>query len=263
MIKTVVLGGGFISGHLVRKLRKLKHKVTLIHHDEKPVIKEADYIFYISSYGNHYHQKDPVLTIKANVTDYLSLLRSTLDVQYRGLFYFSTSSVTLPVQTTYSDSKYIGELLGKRFFKKYHKPIVSIRPSSVYGEGEADFRFFPTLIRNFKKKQKMPLTEGCHDWIYINDFVDGVVAVMNHAHELSGKSVPVGTGIQTKNSQIFKMMINIAGYAVPTEETQSVKRHYDTKNWVADNTILKSFGWEPKYKLEEGLTKLWENYKDA
>lgn len=258
MIKTVVIGSrGLIAPHLIRKLQSLGHEVKSFHHDQKVDIKKADYLFYVCSYGNHYHQKDSYQIFKANVLDYLTLLRQTIDIQYKGFFYFSTSSVTLPVQTDYSDAKYVGEILGKRYFKKYHKPIVSIRPASVYGEGEAPFRFFPTLFKHFKSKSPFPLTEGSHDWIYVEDFIDALILIMENVQRFLGKSVPIGTGIQTKNSQIVEMMTKIAGYKIKTFSSDKVKRHYDVKNWVSDASIIKSLGWMPKYTLFEALKKLY------
>lgn len=262
MIKTVIIGSsGFIAPHLIKRLKKLGHSVTAFHHNDKVVVKDADYIFYTASYGNHYFQKDPQLTVKANIVDYLKLLNSTLPIKYKGLFYFSTSSVTLPVQTDYSNAKYIGELLGKRFFKKFHKPIVSIRPSSVYGEGEADFRFFPVIVKAAKSGTSMPFSEGYHDWIYISDFIDGLITALDNAQELSGRSVAIGTGKATANSEIIRLMGEIAGKRVKTHSSDSAKRVYDTKNWFADITQLKQLGWSPKVSLIDGLKKVYNYYE--
>ena len=259
-MKIIVIGTGFIGNHLIKKLQDLKHEVTIFHHDDKIEIKEADYIFFLQSYGNHYHQKDEYQTIKANIIDYLKLLRLTSDIQYRGLIYFSTSSVILPVQTAYSDAKFIGEIIGRRFYKKYNKPVVSIRPSSIYGQGEADFRFIPTIINHLKSGKPMPLTAGNHDWLYIEDFIDGVIKVMENSQTLAGKSVPIGTGIKTSNYDVLKILMEISGKTIKTHHSPKVKREYDTKNWVADITLMKSLGWKPKYTLREGLKKTYDHF---
>lgn len=260
MIKKVtIIGSGLIGDALAKKLRS-KYKVTVLHHDDKLDIKESDFIFYVASYGNHYSQIDEYKTFKANVFDYLHLLRDTVDVPYVALFYFSTSSVTLPVQTNYSDSKYIGEILSKRFHKKYNKPIIVIRPSSVYGIGEKEWRFFPVAINNVMDGKDMPITKGYHDWIEVTDFINGVVKLMENPSKVLGKSVPIGTGVQTSNHQVMGTIMRLIGKTVKLIESDTVKRKYDTVNWVADNSIIKGMGWKQKVTLEKGLSKMFKHY---
>jgi nucleoside-diphosphate-sugar epimerase len=259
-MKTYVFGGtGFIGKHLVNKLVSLGHEVILVKHDTPYTITEADYIFYLASYGNHFNQKDKFETVKANILDLVELLRTTKDINYKAFIHISTSSVTLPIQTLYSDTKAVAEVLCKRYVRKYKKPIVSIRPSSVYGPGEAEFRFIPTIIKNLGKS--MPFTEGMHDWIYIDDFIEGTLQVVDHIQKLSGKSIPIGTGKQTSNSKVVESLIDISDSSIDLIKSKSVERPYDTKNWVADTTIMRSLGFEPKYSLREGLRKTYGTLK--
>ena len=256
MKKICVIGTGFIGNSLIKKLKSLKYEVKVYHHDDKINIKKADYIFYLASYGNHFHQKEQDKIYKANLFDYIKLLRETLNVDYKALFYFSTSSVVLPVQTDYSDSKFMGEMMSKKFFKKHRKPIICIRPFSIFGEDEADFRFIPTAIRNVKEGKDMPITEGWHDFIYIDDFINGVIRLMENSHRFIGKSFSIGTGRRTSNHQVVEYIMKILDKRVKLVESDKVKRPYDTKVWVADTTWLKSLGWKPMYNIEKGLERI-------
>ena len=257
-MKIVVIGTGFLGNSLIKKLKSLKYNVKVYHHDDKINIKKADYIFYLASYGNHYHQKEQDKIYKANLFDYIKLLRETVNIPYKALFYFSTSSVVLPIQTDYSDSKFMGEIMSKKFFKKYKKPITCIRPFSIYGEDEADFRFIPTAISNVKQGKDMPITEGWHDWIYIDDFIDALVLLIENSHKFIGKSFPIGTGKRTSNHEVANLVMKILDKKVKLVESDKVKRPYDTKYWVADITQLKSLGWKPKYSIEKGLKRVIE-----
>lgn len=257
MKKIVIIGFGFISSYLSKRLKK-DYDTKVYHHDDKIDIKETDYIIYLASYGNHFNQQDPYKIWKANVYDYMEILKKTRDIQYRGLIYFSTSSVNLPVQTAYSESKYIGEVIGRKTNKKLNKPIISIRPFSVYGPGEAEFRFIPSIVKCLKEGKSMPLSEGYHDWIYVEDFVDAVVKIMEKSLDLAGKTISIGTGKQTSNSDIVKMLEKISGKKLKTIETPKM-RPYDNERWIADITMIKSLGWKQSYTLEEGLKKIWES----
>lgn len=180
-------------------------------------------------------------------------------MDYKGFIHFSTSSVTLPVQTLYSETKAIAEYFVRKKNHKNGKPTVSIRPASIYGPGEAEHRFIPTVIHNIKKNKPIKLTDGMHDWTYIEDFIDGVIAVINNIDQVKGRAVGIGTGIQTPNRGIINKLFRIAGKEVPINKSTSVARVYDTTNWTVDATLVRSFGWEPKHTTEEGLQKTYES----
>jgi nucleoside-diphosphate-sugar epimerase len=258
MINSIVFGsGGFLGKHLVKRLKKEGHQVWEIHRNEDYDIKEVDYIFYLSSYGNHYIQTDKYETIKANILNYYELLNHTKSINYKQLIHFSTSSVNLPVQTTYSESKYIAELLGSIYADKYNKNIISIRPYSVYGEGEANFRFIPKLIHSLKYNLSFSLSDGWHDWIYIEDFIDALMTIVDLSKP--EQSIEIGTGIQSSNSMVVSLLERISGKKIKIIDGEN--RIYDTNNWVADPSYLNLIGWKPKYTLEDGLTKVWEYYQ--
>jgi len=260
-MKIYIFGAsGFIGSHLVKKLTTLKHEVVIIHHGKPYKVKDPDYILYLSSYGNHFNQQDKTKIVKANILDLYELLRETKDMPYKGFIHFSTSSVILPIQTLYSDTKFIAEILCRRYAKKYHKPITSIRPFSIYGEGEADFRFIPTVIHSLKKRGEMLVVNANHDWTYIDDFIEGVLKVMDNITKVVGRSVPIGTGKQYSNETVIKILENIAKKKLKKQEVNTL-RPYDSFNWVADATLICSLGWKPNVSLQEGLKRTYGYYK--
>jgi nucleoside-diphosphate-sugar epimerase len=206
--------------------------------NEKPHI-----IFHCASYGNHYDQKSDYQTIMTNVLGTYNMLSASLYVPYIKFYNFSTSSVTLDVETFYSASKKSSEAIANAFKTKYDKPIVNIRPYSVYGEGEADFRFIPKVIKSLVFGEKMNVDENAtHDWIYIQDFIDGL---------LDGYT-EIGTGIKTTNIEIIRILENISGKKL--RYTKSHLRNYDNNNWVCKNGVK-------HISIEEGLEKTYRYYE--
>ena len=255
-MKVVVYGSsGFIGSHLTERLKQLNHEVIEAHHDKPFIPTEADYIFYLSSYGNHYTQNDKYQTIKANILDLYSLLKSTRNIPYKAFIHFSTSSVILPVQTLYSDSKFVAELICKRFARKYNKNVLSVRPYSVYGPGEAKFRFIPTAMQRVKEGKLLKLTQGYHDWIYIDDFIDALISVMTNADMFIGKSVSIGTGLQYSNFEVVTILEEIIKKKANWKYSSDVKRIYDNNHWVSDNTLVSLTGWKPSTGITKGLMK--------
>ena len=269
MPKAVITGyHSFIAGHLIKRLEEEKFEIVKLERGYT-TIEDFDYWFHLSSYGNHYHQKDEKTTFDVNVKYLFDILNSIKDKQFTAFINFSTSSVDLSVQTMYSATKYIGEQICNIFREKYKKPIISIRPYSVFGEGEADFRFIPTVINNGLNGDKTKvILEPRHDWIYIGDFVEAVLLIVKNIDSLKGQPIPIGTGISWSNQEVVEIIDQIFH-----EYDNNYKeifydvlghniRSYDTQDWRADNSILKSLGWQQKHSLREGLIECYKYYKN-
>jgi len=133
------------------------------------------------------------------------------------------------------------------------RPVVVIRPFSVYGPGEAHERFIPTLYRCWKNGHEMSLGPGVHDWIYVDDLVLGIQLVSFAPPEvLRGQVVNLGSGVQNSNEEVVRMFVEIAGPVIVRRVASM--RTYDSDCWVADITHAReTFGFHPRYDLQRGL----------
>mgnify|MGYP001575285658 FL=1 len=222
-------------------------------------LQEPDYIFHLAAAGNHSNQKDEQQIFEANVVGTWNMLMASKDVPYKLFVYFSTSSVDLPYETFYSATKASCERIIKAFVNEYEKPIVIVRPFSVYGPGEADFRFIPTVCRALITGEKMPLDpDPVHDWIYIDDVIEAILLIIERREHI-GSIVEIGTEKQTKNIEIAVLLTIIANKELQYVFERNM-RVYDSSSWKADISELVLHKWEPKYTLEEGLRKTYEWY---
>ena len=241
---------GFIGQATTKYLEDRYHYVVgiprnlLFKSDELKAFIEAenpDYIIHLAAYGNHSFQQDDAMTIEVNITGTYNLLEASKGVPYKTFYNISTSSVYLPVQTMYSATKFGAERIANAFKIKYGKNIVNVRPYSVYGEGEADFRFIPTVIRCLETGDKMILDEhATHDWIYIQDYIVGM---------LEGKP-EVGRGISSTNLTVVKMLEEISGKKLNYEK--GILRKYDNNQWRASHSV------EHSLSLREGLKRTYD-----
>lgn len=275
---------GFIGTHLVKRLRDDGHGVFPIPHDSlqnpiqlKPLLQQfpPDYVIHMAAYGNHSKQKDPTEMVNANILGTHNLLSSLQDIPIQGLINFGSSSEygkkSKPMSendvpgtdTFYGATKVASTYLCKAFAKVFRKNVVTVRPFSVYGPGEADFRFIPTMCKSLLTQEPTKLAmEPVHDWIYIDDFTDGVLRVIDNVEKLQGQIVNIGTGEQYSNVQVVNMLENISGKTLTYEIFgMSDMRIFDTVSWVADNTKLKRLGWIQKHSLRDGLKSTFEFYE--
>lgn len=273
MIFWLTGSNGFLGKHLIKQFGK-RH-IICIPHEELYSIKflqelpQPDVIYHMAGYGNMAHQKEPEKIVQANVTALHTLLFALKDTPFKAFINASSSSVygvkdhpmhetnSLDATDYYGITKTIGELMIRSYVQEFNKPIVSARLFSVYGEGEADFRFIPTVIRCIKKKEPMNLAPGMHDWIYIDDVINALLLLQENAKELQGKSVNIGTGIQYDNYDIVRKLCDIAHVDIRKLPITHLNSLRSRNCWVADNTLLRSLVWIPKFSLQEGLTNVW------
>lgn len=260
-MKALIIGSGFISRYLTHCLVKNKIEVIINHHNDTHDYK-VDYIFYLAAHGNHYQQRDDIKsTFKANVADFFDVLTSTQNIDYKALIYVSTSSVHLPTQTMYSGTKHATEKIIQGYVHQNNKPVISVRPFSVYGEYEADFRFIPTVIKSIVKYETFKLVpKARHDWIYASDLVEGMFLCAKNADKLKGHAIDIGTSYDTSNLNIVKMIETIMNKPAKYEIINQM-RTYDNDLWMANPEPLETMGWSPKVSLSDGLRKTIEYYQ--
>ncbi len=276
--KILVTGAnGFIGSGLVKELEDGGARVIKL---DRAILTQPDVlirtikrikpskIFHLAAYGNHYDQKDVREIYNANVYGTFNLLQAASQAGVKCFVNTGSSSeygkkdvpmkedMVPEANTMYGATKVASTYLSKAFASEYGLPVVTVRPFSVYGPGEAEHRFIPTVIRCCLSGQPLKLAHGVHDWIYIDDFVNGMIIAANNIRKLSGEVVNIGTGKQYSNEKVVEEVQNICGINVKKEEIGSI-RNFDTiTSWVADNEKLRSFGWKPKIDLRNGIEKV-------
>lgn len=279
-MKILISGiNGFLGTHLkkyypTRNVRGIDRELLYDYQGLRNFLisEQPNYIFHFASYGNMATQLNPLQTVRANIDSTANMLMASNDIDYSAFLYISTSSVygekthamhetnSLEPKTYYASCKAAAEIIAKAHVEHFNKPVVIVRPFSVYGPGEADFRLIPTIIRCIKNREPMKLAEGKHDWIYIEDFISGLLAILDNINNLKGKAVNIGTGQQWDNYEVLKHLCYIAHVDpkdLPIEHFGKLRTY---QMWVADNTLLRSLGWRQRFSLSDGLQKCWEAY---
>ncbi len=267
---------GFIGSHLRKRFPK-RNTLCIPHRKLKDIQwlqklaseKPPSAIYHFAAYGNMAHQKNEYQMVESNIFYLWNLLSATKNCNYHIFVNCSTSSVygeknhpmhetnSLEAKDFYAITKICGEFLVKAFVEKYDKPVVNIRPFSVYGPGEASYRFIPTIIQCIREKKPMKLAPGMHDWCYIEDLLDGIMAVQERVKDVKGLAVNIGTGQQHDNYDVFKhlcMLAKVDMNSLPVEHIRSLR---SKDSWVADNSLLHRLGWVQKYSLIDGLKEIW------
>jgi len=229
---------------------------------------KPDHIINCAAYGNMAHQDNVDAIYQVNLNNTLTLLQATKDIDYKSLILIGSSSEygdksesmseldMCETDTFYGASKVAQTYLARAFKKQFKKPISVIRPFSIYGPGEADFRFIPTIIKSIEIGEEFNLVkEPSHDWIYIEDFIDGLLLATQKNIDI----LNIGSGKQYSNIEVVETLEEIAKKSASYNIIPQL-RGFDTKYWVADNSLLKDLGWKQRFNLLNGLKETYERY---
>lgn len=288
--------GGFIGANLTRRLLSLGydihalwkkssnpwriedikkqitiHNVDLLNKDSISSVLDKiqpTAIVHLATYSSYRNQEDIEEITRTSIIGTLNLLLASKDIPYEVFVNTGSSSEygfkEKPMKETdllepvsfYASSKAGQTLLCQAFAYEYEKPIVTIRPFSVYGPNEQDDRFIPTIIKSLISKKDINLTRGAQrrDFIYVDDLVDIYVKALEKKELLKGKILNGGTGKEYTNDEIVETLFKVTGKNVNVQKGKYPKRMWDTPHWVADmNQTGKLLNWKPKFSLEKGL----------
>lgn len=268
------------SSHLWR-IKDILNKVKVYRGDllnKKKLTKivskiNPNFIIHLAAYSNYRNQSKVEQMIETNIKGLLNLLIASKNINYK-LFINTGSSSEYGIKdepmkekdmlapiSFYAVTKASATFLCQVFAKEYKKPIVTLRPFSVFGPYEEEGRFIPTIIKAVLKNKPIKITPGNQrrDFIYIKDIVDIYIKTLSYGKKLSGQILNMGTGIEYSNDEVIQTLFKVANKKVRIEKGAYPKRIWDTSHWVADiSKTKKVLKWKPKFSLERGLNEIYK-----
>ncbi len=84
----------------------------------------------------------------------------------------------------------------KMLYRNYDFPIMVVRPGNLFGPLQNMSKFIPYVIEQLRTNQPLNVTpcEQKRDFIYVDDFVNGIHQLMRVAHVAQGEIVNVSSG---------------------------------------------------------------------
>ncbi len=298
---------GFIGSVLLRTLLRRGEKVAIILRKESNVWRISDLlgqvtihysdlsslpklesiikkvkptvIYHLATNGAYSYQDNADQIIQTNILGTWNLLQACNIVDYELFVNTGSSSeygfkqfamretdITEPA-SYYAVTKCAQTLLCSHIARQEKKPIVTLRPFSVYGPFEEPRRLVPTLMMSLLQNKKMSLVSPtiARDYIYIDDMVSAYLKISKLKMN-SGEYFNIGTGVQTTIKEIVNKSSRISGKEGNFIWEGLDNRKWDTDVWVGDISKAKRLlNWQPKHSLESGITETWKwfekNYK--
>ncbi len=234
----------------------------------RPLYDGVDYVFHLAAEARIQPAiLNPIEAVRINTVGTCTVLQCSREAGVKRVMYSSTSSAygknePPNIETQYEDclnpysvSKVAGEKLCKMYTELYALPTVIFRYFNVYGERQPLRGQYAPVIGIFlrQKADGEPLTivgdgNQRRDFTYVGDICQAniLAATKEVDYEAYGQVYNVGTGNNYSINQVARMISN--------NTTNIVPRPGETRLSLANNQkIRKTFGWEPKMKLQDWI----------
>lgn len=247
--------------------------------------------------GVRYSITNPDAYVESNLIGFYNILEACRHHEVEHLVYASSSSVygsnkKVPYSTDdkvdnpvslYAATKKSNELMAHAYSKLYNIPSTGLRFFTVYGPaGRPDMAYFGFTDKLVKGETIKIFNYGnCkRDFTYVDDIVEGVVRVMQHAPEKrtgeDGLPIPPYKVYNIGNNQpenlldfvtilqeeLIRAGVLPADYDFESHKELVPMQPGDVPVTYADTTPLEQdFGFKPSTPLREGLRKFAEWYR--
>lgn len=248
--------------------------------------------------GVRYSITNPDVYIESNIIGFYNILEACRNHPVEHLVYASSSSVyggnkKVPFSaddkvdnpvSLYAASKKSNELMAHAYSKLYNIPSTGLRFFTVYGPaGRPDMAYFGFTNKLLKGETIQIFNYGnCQrDFTYVDDIVEGVKRVMQHAPEkaIGNDGLPVtpyavyniGNSspenlldfVDILQQELVQAGVLPEGYDFEAHTKLVPMQPGDVAVTYADTSMLeRDFGFKPNTPLREGLRKFAQWYKE-
>lgn len=247
--------------------------------------------------GVRYSITNPGAYVESNLIGFYNILEACRNYEVEHLVYASSSSVygsnkKVPYSTDdkvdnpvslYAATKKSNELMAHAYSKLYNIPSTGLRFFTVYGPcGRPDMAYFGFTNKLIKGDKIQIFNYGnCkRDFTYVDDIVEGVVRIMQHAPEKEvgedGLPIPpykvynIGNNspenlldfVQILQEELLAAGVLPADYDFEAHKELVAMQPGDVPITYADTSALEEdFGFKPHTSLRNGLRAFAQWYK--
>jgi len=158
-------------------------------------------------------------------------------------------------KSPYAITKILGETICNNYSWNYQHEINIVRFFNLFGENQPENYIIPTIITQALMKKKVTIrnTQIIRDFLYIDDAVKAILAVIKHGK--SGETYNIGSG---KGTAIAHIVDYIASRIVDLTIEDLKMSGSEPKSMIANISKIKEIGWKQSTSLNAGLDKMIE-----
>ncbi len=168
----------------------------------------------------------------------------------------------------YAVAKISGIKMCQAYNRQYGTDFVSVMPTNLYGPGDhydaESSHVIPALIKKFHEAREVN-AEGVTLWgtgralrefLYVDDLAEACVLRMESKASLD--VVNVGSGVELSIADLAERVRAVVGYKGRVSFDSS--RPDGTPRKLLDSGHMRSLGWAPRWSIEDGLARTYEDF---
>ncbi|MCE7927519.1 MAG: dTDP-glucose 4,6-dehydratase [Dehalococcoidia bacterium] len=215
---------------------------------------------------------DPGIFVRTDVEGVVSLLEAVRATRTARLVHMSTDEVfgslapgveaeeegQFAPTSPYSASKAAAELQVRAYAETYELPVTVLRSCNVYGPNQHIEKFIPLFITRALAGVPLPLYgDGLQEreWIHVDDIVAAVGLLLEHLPGAAGAhAIHIGSGERLPNRVVAEAICRLAGRDESLIQRVEDRPGHD-RRYALNSRRLRSRGWRPAVRFEEGLER--------
>jgi CDP-glucose 4,6-dehydratase len=158
----------------------------------------------------------------------------------------------------YDASKVCSEVLARSYAKSFGTPVAVVRAANIYGPGDLNWnRLVPGTIRSLLRGEAPVIrSDGTleRDYLYLDDVVNGYLAVGEHLPEVSGQAFNLGTEDPISVLAMVEAIIGAVGARIEPTILGVAANEIDRQS-LASAKAFEMLGWTPSTDLSDGLRR--------
>ena len=161
----------------------------------------------------------------------------------------------------YGYSKLWAEELAAGFAARTGTAVGIARLFNVFGPGETNAHFIPSLISQMKAGESVRLgnLSSKRDYVFVDDVADALLRLARYGLDGQSATVNVGSGRAYSGNEVVEALAGLAEAGVAPVTDPSRLRPVDRPVLLADPTLAqKLLDWTPRTSLIEGLRAAWD-----
>ena len=227
---------------------------------------QPEFVYHLAAYGVNYDEQDAVQAVAVNVQGTTHVLEALSEAGCRRIISTGTwaeyGAKDHPIREEeplepvgiYGCTKAAATTIALGIASLRRLPLTILRPFSIYGPGEGNYKFIPTVIQSCLKKQSPRLTScrQIRDYIFIEDLVEAYLK----AAEADAGSFPVLNVASGQPVALKEIVFSILRHFPEVQPAFGALPDREQEIWSvqADVTrVKKTLDWHPAHSLERGI----------
>jgi len=139
--------------------------------------------------------------------------------------------------------------------------FANVRIEQLYGPGDSDSKFVSWVVReclNNVKQLKLSPGDQLRDFIYVDDAVSAIGYLLDSTYSMKPgyHQLGLGSGTMTSIRSFIEAVHRISGSTTELHFGALPYRDHEQMASVAENSYLKSLGWEIRTGLDKGISNI-------